>query len=44
MNEQWKLIAKSKLKRYVHANDYIIKALGDEQISMGRNERQNLIS
>ena len=26
-NEQWKLIAKSKQKRYVHTNNHIIKPL-----------------
>ena len=42
MNKQWKLIAKSKQKRYVDANNHIIKAFRDEQTLMGRND--NLIS
>ena len=37
MNKQWKLIAKSKQKQYVHANNPIIKAFRDEQTLMGRN-------
>ena len=44
MNKQWKLIAKSKQKRYVYANNHIIKAFKDEQTLMGRNDRHNLIS
>ena len=43
MNKQWRLIAKSKLKRYVHANIHIIKAFRGEQTLMGRNDRHNLI-
>ena len=41
MNKQWRLIAKSKLKRYVHANNHKIKAFRDEQTLMGRNDRYN---
>ena len=33
---------KSKQKRYVHANDHIIKAFRGEQTLMGRNDRHNL--
>ena len=43
MNKQWKLIAKSKQKRYVHANNQIIKAFRDEQTLMRRNDSHNLI-
>ena len=43
LNKQWKLIAKSKQKRYVHANNHIIKAFRGEQTLMGRNDRHNLI-
>ena len=35
MNKQWKLIAKSKLIQYVHANNHKIKAFRDEQSLMG---------
>ena len=41
MNKQWRLIAKSKLKLYVHAKNHIIKAFRGEQTSMGRNDKQN---
>ena len=43
MNKQWNLIAKIEQKRYVHANNHIIKAFRDEQTLMERNDRQNLI-
>ena len=43
MNKRWKTNAKSKLKRYVHANNHIIKAFRGEQTLMGRNDRHNLI-
>ena len=43
MNKQWKLIAKSKQKRYVHTNIHTIKAFRDEQTLMERNDRHNLI-
>ena len=43
MNKQWRLIAKSKLKRYVHANNHRIKGFRCEQTLMGRKDRHNLI-
>ena len=43
VNKQWKLIAKSKQKWYVYANNHIIKAFRDEQTLIGRNDRHNLI-
>ena len=43
MNKQWKLIAKSKQKQYVHTNNHIIKAFRGEQTLMGKNDRHNLI-
>ena len=43
MNKQWKLIAKSNQKQYVHANNHIIKAFRGEQTLLGRNDRHNLI-
>ena len=43
MNKQWKLIAKRKLKRYVHANNHLIKAFRGEQTLIGKNDRHNLI-
>ena len=42
MNNQWKLIAKSKQKRYVHTNNHMIKAFRDEQTLTGRNDRHKL--
>ena len=44
MNKQWKLVAKSKQIRYVHANNHIIKAFRDEQTLMGRNDRRKIPS
>ena len=38
MNKQWKLIAKSKQKRYIHASNHIMKAFRDEQTVMGRKK------
>ena len=43
MNKQWKMIAKSKQKRYVHTNNHIIKAFRGEQTLMGRNDRHIVI-
>ena len=37
MYNSWKLIAKSKQKRYAYANNHIIKAFIGEQTLMGRN-------
>ena len=34
---------KKQVKRYVHANNHIIKAFRGEQTLMGRNDRHNLI-
>ena len=36
MNKQWKLIEKSKQKRYVHADNHIINAFRGEQTLIGR--------
>ena len=42
--QQKGLYIASKQKRYVHANNHIIKAFRDEQALMGRNDRHNLFS
>ena len=44
MNKQWKLIAKSKQKRYVHANNHIIKAFTVDQTLMGEMIGKTLFS
>ena len=43
MNKQWRLIAKSKLKWYVHAKNHITKAFKGEQTLTGKDDRHNLI-
>ena len=34
---------KSKQKRYIHANNHIVKAFRGEQTLMGKNDRHSLI-